>query len=195
MKRNILFITYLLSLFLSVTVSAANVTKVVITAVEPVVGEKCSFKASVPETASTEIYEVHWGGEFDKGVFVRGNDYTITVKLRIKASSPNIFSTSSKINATINGIKARVTQTSEKYISVKYTWKTLGGENPNNPKTKLKSKLAGLAAAYKPTNTPNDKEMMKYLKGKLPGAERARNQMPCRWFYRFDRPYRRKTRL
>ncbi len=40
------------------TVFAAHVTKVVITAVEPVVGKVRSFKASVPETASTEIYDV-----------------------------------------------------------------------------------------------------------------------------------------
>ncbi len=75
-------------------------TKVRITAVEPAVGEKMSFKASVPETASTEVYEVHWAGEFDNERFVQGNDYTITVKLRIKASSSNNFAASSQINAT-----------------------------------------------------------------------------------------------
>ena len=70
MKRHFLLIACLLSILFSGGVSAANVTKVVITAVEPVVGEVRSFKASVPETASTEVYEVHWLGEFENGRFV-----------------------------------------------------------------------------------------------------------------------------
>lgn len=171
MKKLYLFIACSLSMLLSGTLSAANVTKVVITAAEPVVGEKQSFKANVPQSASTEIYEVHWHGEFEKGLFVLGNDYTITVKLRIKAGSPNIFATSGKINATINGKKAMVTKSSEKYITVRYTWKTLGGENPNNPKSKLKSKLKELAAAYTATNTSNEKEVLKYLQRELPDAK------------------------
>ncbi|MBE6964909.1 MAG: hypothetical protein E7441_02620 [Ruminococcaceae bacterium] len=48
-----LLIVCMLSMMLPVTVSAAKVTKVVITAVEPVVGQTRSFSASVPETAST----------------------------------------------------------------------------------------------------------------------------------------------
>ena len=87
---------------------AAQVTKVVITTEEPVVGEKSSFKASVPQTASTEVYEVHWHGEFENGRFVQGNDYTMTVKLRIKASSKNVFAPSPNIKATINEHKAKV---------------------------------------------------------------------------------------
>ena len=87
MKKYLLFIACLLTMLMPMTAFAAKVTKIVITAVEPVVGEKRSFKASVPETASTEIYEVHWAGEFENGVFVQGNNYTITVKLRIKESS------------------------------------------------------------------------------------------------------------
>ena len=123
-----LFTFCLLSVLFAITAAAAYVTKVTITAVEPAVGEKMSFKASVPETASTEVYEVHWAGEFDNERFVQGNDYTITVKLRIKASSSNNFAASSQINATINGKKAQVTGTSdvntpkEKTITVKYTW-------------------------------------------------------------------------
>ena len=145
MKRFFLLIAYVFSILFPATVYAANVTKVVITAIEPVVGEVRSFKASVPGTASTEIYEVHWSGEFENGKFVQGRDYTMTVKLRIKASSSNIFATSSKINATINGHKARITNTSQKNITVRYTWKKLGGENPNDPKYKLKTKLKELA--------------------------------------------------
>lgn len=172
-----LFITSLLSLLFSVTASAAYVTKVTITTAEPKVGEKFSFKAGVPETASTEICNVYWSGEFENGKFVQGNDYTITIKLRIKASSSNIFATSSKINATVNGNKAQVTgsndanRAKESTITVKYTWKTLGGENPNNPKTKLKAKLSALAAEYKANNTTNDKDLLAYLNKKLPDAQ------------------------
>lgn len=171
------FIASLLSLLFSVTASAAYVTKVTITTAEPKVGEKFSFKASVPETASTEVCNVYWSGEFDNGKFVQGNDYTITIKLRIKASSSNIFATSSRINATVNGNKAQVTgsndvnRAKESTITVKYTWKTLGGENPNNPKTKLKAKLSALAAEYKANNTTNDKELLAYLNKKLPDAQ------------------------
>lgn len=172
-----LFIATLLSLLFSFTASAAYVTKVTITTAEPKVGEKFSFKASVPETASTEVFNVFWSGEFDNDKFVQGNDYTITVKLRIKASSANIFATSSKINATVNGNKAQVTgstdvnRAKESTITVKYTWKTLGGENPNNPKTKLKAKLSALASAYKANNATNDRDLLAYLKKKLPNAE------------------------
>lgn len=171
MKRSIWFVASLLTMLMSVSTFAANVTKVVITAVEPVVGEVRSFKARVPETASTEIYEVHWSGEFNNGVFVQGRDYTMTVKLRIKASSSNIFATSSNINATINGHKARVSKNSEKYITVRYTWKTLGGENPDDPQYKLKTKLKELAAAYSATNASDDKELLAYLRRQLPTAE------------------------
>ena len=160
-----------LSLFCTFTASAAFVTKVVITVPEPTVGEKRSFKASVPETASSEVYEVHWVGESENGKFVQGNDYTISVLLRIKSSSPNKFSTSGNINATINGRKARVTSTRDREITVKYTWKTLGGEDPNNPKTKLRTKLGEIAAAYTATHATTDKELMAYLRGELPDAD------------------------
>lgn len=171
MKQYFLLTAFILFILFPATGSAASVTKVVITTNEPAVGAKQSFKASVPETASTEIYEVHWFGEFENGRFVQGNNYTMTVKLRIKASSKNIFAPAPKINATINGHKAIVVNGEYKTISVKYTWKELGGPNPNNPKTKLKTKLAEIAAAYTATNTDDDKVLLKYLKSKLPSAE------------------------
>ena len=43
MKKNFLLAACLLSLFIPLTVFAANVTKVVITAVEPMVGERQSY--------------------------------------------------------------------------------------------------------------------------------------------------------
>ena len=173
MKRHILIsLALILSVLFSGIISAANVTKVTITTKEPLVGEKQSFKASVPETASTEIYEVHWSGEFENGRFVQGNNYTMTVRLRIKASSSNVFAPASKINATINGHKGKVSVVREyKAISVKYTWKELGGPNPNNPKTKLRTRLAEIAAAYTARNTDNDKVLMNHLREQLPGAQ------------------------
>ena len=172
MKRHFLLIASILSVLFSGIVSAANVTKVTITTNEPLVGEKQSFKASVPETASTEVYEVHWSGEFENGRFVQGNNYTMTVKLRIKASSSNVFAPASKINATINGHKGKVSVVREyKAISVKYTWKELGGPNPDNPKTKLRTRLAEIAAAYTAHNTDNDKVLMNHLREQLPGAQ------------------------
>ena len=170
MKKTVLIFACLLLVLTSFTASAA-VNKVVITTTEPTVGAKPSTEASVPETASTEVYEVRWSGEFDKGVFVQGNDYTMTVKLRIKASSSNTFSTTSSINVTINSHKAKVTSVSAQSITVKYTWKTLGGENPNSPAYKLKARLAELASAYHATNATNDKELLKYIKSELKDAE------------------------
>ena len=172
MKRYILLIACFISILVSLEASAVNVTKVFITTREPMVGEKQSFKASVPETASTQVYEVHWSGEFENGRFVQGNDYTMTVKLRIKEGSKNVFAAASMINATINGHKGKVSVVREyKAISVKYTWKELGGPNPDNPKTKLRTRLAEIAASYTAVGTDDDKVLIKYLNSKLPGAK------------------------
>ena len=172
MKRFTLLIVCLLSVALHTTVSAAYVTKVTITAPEPVVGQTPSYSASVPQTASTEVYEVVWSGEFDNdGRFIQGNNYTMTVKLRIKSTSSNIFTTTQTINATVNGRKARTSSVQSKKAYVKYTWKELGGPNPNDPKYKLKTKLKEIAAAYTATNADNDKVLIKYIKSQLPGAE------------------------
>lgn len=172
MKRYILLIACFISILVSLEASAANVTKVVITTTEPMIGEKMSLQASVPETASTQVYEVHWSGEFENGRFVQGNDYTMTVKLRIKESSKNVFAAASMINATINGHKGKVSVVREyKAISVKYTWKELGGPNPDNPKTKLRIRLAEIAASYTAVGTDDDKVLIRYLNSKLPGAQ------------------------
>ena len=133
MIYKVLLLASLLSLLIASPVSAAYVTKVVITTPEPKVGEQRVFKASVPPSASTEVTDVFWGGTLDNGKFIQGNDYTITVKLRIKSSSSNVFSTSQNINVTINGKKARISNISSKNLTVKYTWKELGGPNINAP--------------------------------------------------------------
>lgn len=171
MKYKVLLLASLLSLLIASPVSAAYVTKVVITTPEPKVGEQRVFKASVPPSASTEVTDVFWGGTLDNGKFIQGNDYTITVKLRIKSSSSNVFSTSQNINVTLNGKKARISNISSKNLTVKYTWKELGGPNVNAPDYKLKMKLSQLAASYIATSATNDKDVLNYLRSKFPRAE------------------------
>ncbi len=174
MKRYIFIIACLLSIFTSISAFAAKVTKVVITIPEPVVGEKRSFKASVPKSASTEITNVSWKGKFDNGKFIQGNDYTISIRVLIKDNAHKIFSTSCRINATINGKRGIVTNACQNAITVRYTWKTLGGERPkeiNVPQENLKTKLKEIAAAYNATNADNYDSLIKYLKSRLPEAE------------------------
>jgi hypothetical protein len=59
-------------------VTAANVTKVTITTAAPEVGKAPSYKASVPETASTEVTGVSWVQLF------AGNCEIITLRLKGK---------------------------------------------------------------------------------------------------------------
>lgn len=171
MKNKLLLIASLLSLFFSISASADNVTKVVITVAEPVVGKSCSFKASVPETASTKVTEVFWTGLFDDGKCVKGQDYTITVKVKIKDGVQRKFTTSGNMNVTINGHKARITVAGEKSLTAKYTWKAVGGIDTDNPEYKLKEQLKELAQAYTATNASDNKEILEYLKRSLPRAE------------------------
>lgn len=170
MKKVVLLLACMIAIFSPVATLAANVTKIVITTTEPQVGNKPSYKASVPATASTEVADVRWSGDFDNGLFVQGRSYTMTVKVRIKPGSPNRFGTQN-INVTINGHKAKVTYLCKDDITVKYTWKTLGGVNPDDPKYQLKTKLKQIAAEYPVTNASNDKEILKHLRECLPGAE------------------------
>lgn len=166
-----MIIACLLTIALPLSTLAKTITKVTISIEEPTVGGLPPQTASVPETASTEVAEVSWSGEFDGDKFIQGNNYTITIKIKVKESSANTFSPSSTINATVNGKKARASYVGAKNITVKYTWKTLGGENPNTPQYKIKSQLAELAKAYTATNATDDKEVLEYLRKALPQAE------------------------
>ncbi len=171
MKTRLMIIVCLLAIVLPCATFAKTITKVTISIDEPTVGGLPPQNASVPETASTEITEVSWSGEFDGEKFIQGNNYSVTIKIKVKDSSANTFSSSSPVNATVNGKKARVSYNGAKSITVKYTWKTLGGENPNTPQYKIKSQLAELAKAYTATNATDDKEVLEYLRKKLPQAE------------------------
>ena len=166
-----MIIACLLAIALPLSTLAKTITKVTISIDEPTVGGLPPQNASVPETASTEITAVSWSGEFDGEKFIQGNNYSVTIKIKVKDSSANTFSSSSPVNATVNGKKARVSYNGAKSITVKYTWKTLGGENPNTPQYKVKAKLTELAAAYTATNATDDKEVLGYLRKALPQAE------------------------
>lgn len=166
-----MIIACLLAIVLPCATFAKTITKVTISIEEPTVGGLPPQNASVPETASTEITAVSWSGEFDGDKFIQGNNYSVTIKIKVKDSSANTFSSSSPVNATVNGKKARVSYNGAKSITVKYTWKTLGGENPNTPQYKVKAKLTELAAAYTATNATDDKEVLEYLRKALPQAE------------------------
>ncbi|MBO5217255.1 MAG: hypothetical protein J6B41_05870 [Alistipes sp.] len=171
MKTRLMIIVCLLAIVLPCATFAKTITKVTISIDEPTVGGLPPQNASVPETASTEITAVSWSGEFDGEKFIQGNNYSVTIKIKVKDSSANTFSPTSTINATVNGKKARASYVGAKNITVKYTWKTLGGENPNTPQYKIKSQLAELAKAYTATNATDDKEVLEYLRKKLPQAE------------------------
>ena len=171
MKTRLMIIVCLLAIVLPCATFAKTITKVTISIDEPTVGGLPPQNASVPETASTEITAVSWSGEFDGEKFIQGNNYSVTIKIKVKDSSANTFSSSSPVNATVNGKKARVSYNGAKSITVKYTWKTLGGENPNTPQYKIKSQLAELAKAYTATNATDDKEVLEYLRKALPQAE------------------------
>ena len=171
MKTRLMIIVCLLAIVLPCATFAKTITKVTISIEEPTVGGLPPQNASVPETASTEITAVSWSGEFDGEKFIQGNNYSVTIKIKVKDSSANTFSSSSPVNATVNGKKARVSYNGAKSITVKYTWKTLGGENPNTPQYKVKAKLTELAKAYTATNATDDKEVLEYLRKALPQAE------------------------
>ena len=168
---SILLICCLLASFFVMPVSAAKVTKIQITIEEPVVGGSKSFKATVPATASTEVTSVSWtASPSGKTGFQQGEDYTVTIKLKIKDSSSNVFGDASAINATVNGKAAKVSGRSNKQVTVKYTWECLGGPAPDTPESLLKNKLASLAAAYVPSNGTEEDDVVNYVSSKLPGA-------------------------
>ena len=134
-------------------------------------GEKYISKAMVPAGSGVEIASVSWYGSFRDGKFARGEDYTVTVKVRIKPESSNIFATSGKLNITLNGYKPKLAVAGEHSITVKYTWKQLGGPDVDAPDYKLKTRLAQLAAAYVADNATDDKQVLQYLRSKMPKAE------------------------
>ncbi len=85
MKTRLMIIVCLLAIVLPCATFAKTITKVTISIDEPTVGGLPPQNASVPETASTEITEVSWSGEFDGEKFIQGNNYSVTIKIKVLA--------------------------------------------------------------------------------------------------------------
>ena len=171
MKRYLLLLAFLVSAFLPTAAADEYVNQITIKIQEPAVGAIPTYEASVEEHQKIRVAEVIWVGEFDNGKFIRGRNYTVAVRVMIDESSPYMFAKPSQSVITINGKKGQVTSSGQKKMKIEYDWKELGGPNLDLPENKLETKLKELAAAYPATNATDDKELLKYLKSKLPKAD------------------------
>ena len=171
MKRYLLLLAFLVSTFLPIAAADEYVKQITIKIQEPAVGAIPTYEASVDQHQKIRVAEVIWAGEFDNGKFVRGRNYTVAVRVMIDESSPYMFAKPSQSVITINGKKGQVTSSGQKKMKIEYDWKELGGPNLDLPENKLETKLKELAAAYPATNATDDKEVLKYLKSKLPKAD------------------------
>lgn len=173
MKKRILSILLCLCMVMALlpTALAANVTIVRLTITEPKVGASADFHPTLPSTASTEVSGVSWSNmDSANPVFQQGQDYTVTIKVKIKAGSSNTFGNFNAIKATVNGKEAKVTSGTNQGITVKYTWTSVGGAAPATAESTLKEKLNTLAAAFSATNGTTKDDVLNYVKEKLPGA-------------------------
>jgi|GEM_PF-2575986 len=87
MKR--LFISLICVCILAVAFTtvafAADISKATVSIAEPVLGEKPSTTATLPETASSYVKSVEWKGNFDEnGCFKAGEMYEVHVDLGVK---------------------------------------------------------------------------------------------------------------
>ncbi len=156
---------------LTIGASAAKVNRVSLTITEPVVGASADFKPTLPSTASTEVAGVSWSNmDASNPVFQQGQDYTVTIKVKIKSGSSNTFGAFNSINATVNGKTATVTTGTSTGITVKYTWKAVGGAAPATPESTLKAQLDTLAAAFPATNGTTKNDVLTYVQKNLSGA-------------------------
>ena len=163
----------LFSMFVSFSASAAHyISRVDVSIKEPAVGEKCSSKASVPSGSGVVVSSVSWSGALKEGKFCRGENYTVTIKVKIPEGSLQVFATSGKISITLNGkAPTKVTTYDDRIIVFKQTWEQLGGPDVDAPDYQLKLKLKQLAAAYTADAATDDKQVLAYLKKKMPKAE------------------------
>ena len=171
MKSRLFFVAFVLSMFFSLSASAAYVSRLELTVKEPQVGERYVSKAQLQAGSGAEVYSVGWYGAFKENLFARGETYTITIKVRIPDGSPDLFATSGKMNITVNGKQPKVTSYEAKRIVIKYTWEQLGGPDVDAPDYQLKQQLKQLAAAYTADATTDDKVVLAYLKKSMPKAD------------------------
>ena len=105
MKR--LFISLICVCILAVAFTtvafAADISKATVSIAEPVLGEKPSTTATLPETASSYVKSVEWKGNFDEnGCFKAGEMYEVHVDLGVKKGLDKIFVGNFK-DYTVNG--------------------------------------------------------------------------------------------
>ena len=174
MKKRVLSVLLCLCMVMALLPTAAlaaNVTLVRLTITEPEVGASADFHPTLPSTASTEVDSVSWSNmDPSNPVFQQGQDYTVTIKVKLKSGSSNTFGAFNSIKATVNGKEAKVTSGTNVGITVKYTWTSVGGAAPATPESALKDKLGTLAAAFPATNGTTKNDVLTYVEGKLPGA-------------------------
>ena len=102
------------------------------TVTAPVVGQKPSYSATLPSTASTEVKNVTWSGELDSsGCFKAGVSYTVRITVAVQDGQDKIISTTASKNILVNGKQAKLESVSsnQKQAVVAYTFPTLGSSS------------------------------------------------------------------
>lgn len=115
---------------LPTNVFAANITIFNVTVQEPKVGEELSYKASVPETASTYVTNVEWNGKLDALGKVMPGNYEVRVTVRIKDGMDDKYiKKPSKDTVKVNGNSAELREiTADKKQAVVVYKFTVSGE-------------------------------------------------------------------
>ena len=116
---------------LPTNVFAANITIFNVTVQEPKVGEELSYKASVPETASTYVTKVEWDGEYDALGKIKPGKYTVKVTVRIKDGMDDKYiKKPSKDTVKVNGNIATIGEITadKKQAVITYTF-TVSGQH------------------------------------------------------------------
>lgn len=174
MKRFLELILAICMLFflLPVTVFATNITIFNVTVDEPKVGEELSYKASVPETASTYVSKVEWNGELDGLGKIKPGKYEVRVTVRVKEGKDNTYiKIPSKDTVKVNGNSAKLRELTadKKQAVVVYTFTVTGlrketqGQEIVNTESKLMvgtsamvdSTSAAVLSAMEATATPS----------------------------------------
>lgn len=130
-KRVISFILCLCTIVALMPTSAFAASLISIirpTVTAPAIGQKPSYSATLPSTASTEVKKVEWSGELDSsGCFKSGVAYTVRVTVAVQAGQDKIISTTASKNILVNGKQAQLEWVSadQKQATVAYTFPTL----------------------------------------------------------------------
>ena len=130
-KRVISFILCLCTIVALMPTSAFAASLISIirpTVTAPALGQKPSYTATLPSTASTEVKNVAWSGELDSsGCFQADVAYTVRVTVAVQAGQDKIISTTASKNILVNGKQAKLESVSsdQKQAVVAYTFPAL----------------------------------------------------------------------